>query len=123
MVKTLQNVIQGTVISTIAAEGINAGVPVKGTTTAATNAAADDHILGIAMQTVETDDDLSVLASGQCDVVAGGIITAGDYVKVGTTGKFLSADATAFAAGKVVGKAISSAAADGDSVTILVGTL
>lgn len=116
-VATIQNV---TIVSTWtvkATADTDAGKPI---TPAGGIAGADAHILGIASQTVLNGEDLSVITQGQAEVIAGGLITAGDYVKVGTGGKFLSADAAAFAAGKVVGKAITGASADGDKFTFMI---
>lgn len=97
---------------------ITAGQPVS---PAGAVAAADTHIIGIAIEDTgiaATDDKLSTaLWSGEADVVANGAITAGDYIKVGASGKFLSADATALAAGKVVGKAKTAASGDGKTFT------
>lgn len=83
-------------------------------------ASADAHILGICKFDVDATDYGSVICIGKANVVAGGAITAGDYVKVGTAGKYLSADATALAAGKVVGKALTTVTDDGDTVEIIV---
>lgn len=117
MATTLQKVIKGRVLSVVAAEDITAGKPV---TAGGNIAAADAHMLGIAMNEVLTGQDLGVLADGQCEVIAGGAIAALSYVKVGAGGKFLAADAAALAAGKVVGKAVTAAAANNDPVTILI---
>jgi hypothetical protein len=103
-----------------ATAALKAGDPVSA---AGAVAVADAHILGVAIQTVANAEDVGVMAIGQIEMVAGGAITALDYVKVGSTGKVLTADAAALAAGKVIGKAVSATTADGQKVTVLVGIL
>lgn len=119
-VLVLQNVVPVMKLSVILAATTDAGKPLDG---AGNIVAADGHIAGIAMDNGIAGDDVAILAQGQCDVIAGGAITAMDYVKVGTGGKFLSADAAALAAGKVIGKALTGASGDGVTFTLLVGTL
>lgn len=105
---------------------LTAGDPVNA---AGAQAAADAHIIGIATESIATGDlstgsaDTSAMTLGECQVTANGVITAGDYIKVGSTGKFLSADAAALAAGKVVGKAKTGASGDGVKFIAFIGIL
>ncbi len=92
-------------------------------------ASANGHILGIALEDIATGDlstgnaDTSAMSIGECQVTAGGAITAGDYIKVGSSGKFLTADATAFAAGYVVGVAKTTASGDGVKFIAQIGRI
>lgn len=86
-------------------------------------AGANAHIMGIAIEdtgVAATDDLKSTAITGEIDVVANGAISAGDFIKVGASGKFLSADATAFAAGYVVGYAKTAASGDGKTFTAFI---
>jgi hypothetical protein len=121
MAGTLQNVLVGFRTSAKANTTIAAGQPVDA---AGNIVAADGHMLGVALNDAVLNDDIGLLSLGQCDVIAGGVITALDYVKVGTGGKFLSASAADLAAGKAVGKAATTTPnGNNDTVTILVGMI
>lgn len=119
-VKVIQNTIAGIVLSVIAAQATDAGTPLTSTGTVV---AANGHVFGVAMQTVETSQDVAVAATGYIEMVAGGAITVLDYVKVGSSGKVLTASNTDLTNGKVIGKAMATAGADGDNIMILLGSV
>lgn len=86
-------------------------------------AAANARLLGVAIEDTGTaagDDTISsALYFGEADVVANGAISAGDYIKVGASGKFLSAGSTFD--NKVVGTAKTAASGDGKTFTAFIG--
>jgi hypothetical protein len=92
-----------------------------------TVAAADAHILGIATEDIASTDlgtnsaITSAIVAGEVTVTANGAIAAGDYVKVGAAGKFLTASAADLAAGKVVGTAKTASTGDGVDFVLMVG--
>jgi len=84
-------------------------------TLAGATATAAGEAAGVAATDAESGDQFPVTVAGTAVVVAGGAITKGAAVEVGTGGK-----AVTQSAGVTVGIAVTAAAADGDRIEVLV---
>ena len=73
--------------------------------------------IGVANGSAAVGEELDVVVYGQKTVVADGVITAGDRVIPAATAGRVVAGTTA---GQIIGKAIGSATAAGDSLEILI---
>ena len=98
-------------------------VAVSGSGTVATAAADSAAVVGVAAFDVAASGDKVTLHWGGVQrLVASGAITAGAGVVSDTGGKVKSATtATAAAAGTLLGRALTTVAADGDIVEVLIG--
>jgi hypothetical protein len=87
--------------------------------TLATGAA--DALIGVSQSVVDAADTetVDIHFVGIVDVVAGGAITAGAWVTATTGGK---AAATTTAGDELIGTALTSAAADGDIIEVVLST-
>jgi hypothetical protein len=79
-------------------------------------AAAAAKALGVAAFDAASGATVAILRGGVVEVTAGGAITAGAEVEVNA-----SARAITLASGKSVGKAVSSASANGDTIFVALG--
>lgn len=79
-------------------------------------ATAAGAVLGVAAYDAASGTTVPVLRGGVVEVTAGGAITAGAQVEVGSNGK-----AAALSEGIAVGMAASTAAADGDTIFVALG--
>ena len=77
-------------------------------------AATGEHMIGVSDTNSFVDDELAVDVLGTTTCEAGAAIVADALVQVGTNGKFITK-----AAGKVVGRALNAATADGSKFEIL----
>lgn len=73
--------------------------------------------LGVVDETTTVGRGVRVITHGECVAMAGGVIAAGDIVKMETEGDFIVANAADV---ETAGKARSSAAADGDEFILWV---
>jgi hypothetical protein len=66
--------------------------------------------------TLAAGDPVRVVRTGECIAIAGGVVARGDFVKIGgTNGRQVT---TTTANDELVGRAVSSAAADGDEFVL-----
>ncbi|KGJ92130.1 DUF2190 family protein [Colwellia psychrerythraea] len=79
-----------------------------------TYAATGEHMHGVSDTNSFVDDELAVDVLGTTTCEAGAAIVKGALIEVGANGKFITK-----AAGKVVGRALSAAAADGSKFEAL----
>lgn len=77
-------------------------------------AATGEHMIGVSDTNSFVDDELAVDVLGTTTCEAGAAIAADALIEVGVDGKFITK-----AAGKVVGRALSAAAADGSQFEAL----
>ena len=77
-------------------------------------AATGEHMVGVSDTTSFVDDELAVDVLGTSTCEAGAAIAADALIQVGADGKFITK-----AAGKVVGRALSAATADGSKFEAL----
>lgn len=98
-------------------------VAVSGSGTVATAAADSAAVAGVAaFDVAASGDKVTLYWGGVQKLVASGAITAGAGVVSDTGGKVKSATtATAAAAGTLLGRALTTTAADGDIVDVLIG--
>ncbi len=84
--------------------------------------AANDQAVGIATETVSQSADVEVITSGPADAIAGGAIARGALVGIaGTSGKLAAITVGATTGDqRVVGKAMTAAAADNDEFVVFV---
>jgi len=115
----------GQAITSQASAAITGGrlVAVSGSGTVATAAADSASVVGVAaFDVAASGDKVTIFTGGVQKLVASGAITAGAGVVSDTGGKVKSATtATAAAAGTLLGRALTTVAADGDIVDVLIG--
>jgi hypothetical protein len=97
-------------------------VAVSGSGTVAQAGADSALVVGVAAFNVVSGDKLTIHCGGVQKLTASGAITAGAGVVSDANGKVKSATtATAAAAGTLLGRALTTVAADGDIVDVLIG--
>jgi hypothetical protein len=115
----------GQAITSQASAAITGGrlVAVSGSGTVAAAAADSALVVGVAaFDVAASGDKVTIFNGGVQKLVASGAITAGAGVVSDTGGKVKSATtATAAAAGTLLGRALTTVAADGDIVDVLIG--
>lgn len=81
--------------------------------------AANDLPIGVAERAADDGEAVSVVVKGQFRCIASGAITKGDWVVIADTlGRVKSDPATGSTTSRIVGKAMTSAAATGDYVIV-----
>lgn len=115
----------GQAITSQASAAITGGraVAISGSGTVATAAADSTAFVGIAaFDVAASGDKVTIFTGGVQKCVASGAITAGAGVVTDTGGKVKSATiATAAAAATLIGRALTTTAADGDICDVLIG--
>ena len=123
---------EGRFVKARAGAAITAGqlVELTGDETVVPTSGASAKVLGVALKDAAQDELVTVITEGVVEVIAAGAISAGDKVQSAAGGKVAAFTATkqyTDSAGNtvdvedakmIVGKAITSAAADGDKVKI-----
>lgn len=112
---------EGRFVKATAGAAITAGqlVELTGDETVAPASAGSTKVLGVAMMDAAANELVTVITEGVVEVTASGAISAGSKVAADAGGKIKAWSAAAAGdSAKIVGLAITSAAADGDKVKI-----
>lgn len=113
---------EGRFVKATAGAAITAGqlVELTGDETVAPASADSTTVLGVAMKDAAANELVTVITSGVVEVTASGAISAGAKVAADAGGKVKAWSASAAGdSAKIVGVALTSAAADGDTIKVL----